>query len=85
MSRIRLTIGQIVLNGIEPGSRDALVEALRAELTRVLSDRAARDGWARPHRTPVLKLGRMPLGSGPSGGRKLGVSLARAIGRGLKP
>ena len=85
MSRIRLTIDRVVLNGFEPADRTALMEGLRAELSRVLGDPASRGEWARSQRTPVLKLGRMPLDPGPSGGRKLGSGLARAIGKGLKP
>jgi hypothetical protein len=85
MSRIRLTIDQLVLSGFEAGDRKALVEALQSELARVLADPATRTQWARSHRTPVLKLGRMPLEAGTAGGRKFGSSLGRAIGRGLKP
>jgi hypothetical protein len=83
MSRIRVTIDRVVFKGIEPAERAALVDALRLELARVLADRSARAEWARPHRTPVLKLGRMPLQGGPSGGRSFGSGLARAIARGL--
>lgn len=85
MSRITLTIDRLVLKGFEAGDRKALTEGLQAELSRVLADPATRVEWARSHRTPVLRLGRMPLESGPAGGRKFGGSLARAIGKGLKP
>jgi hypothetical protein len=85
MSRITLTIDHLVLKGLDAGDRKALAEGLEAELSRVLADRATRAEWARPHRTPVLKLGRMPIEPGPAGGRKFGGGLARAIGRGLKP
>jgi hypothetical protein len=85
MSRIRVTIDELVLKGIEAGDRNALVDGLRSELARVLADPAARAEWARMHRTPVLRLGRIPLESGASGGRKFGKGMARAIGRGLKP
>ncbi len=85
MSRIRVTIDKLVLKGMQPVQRTALVEALQAELSRVLADAATRAQWARSHRTPVLKLGRMSLEPGPAGGRKLGGGMARAIERGLKP
>ena len=85
VSRIRVTIDELVLKGIAAGDRNALVDGLRSELARILSDPAARAEWARTHRTPVLWLGNFPLESGPSGGRKFGSSMARAIGRGLKP
>jgi len=84
MSRIRVTIDELVLKGIASGDRNALVDGLRSELARVLSDPATRAEWATTHRTPVLRLGQLPLESGPSGGRTFGKSMARAIGRGLK-
>jgi hypothetical protein len=85
MSRIRVTIDELVLKGIEARDRNALLDGLRSELARVLSDPAARVEWARTHRTPVLRLGQIPLESGPSGAGKFGKGVARAIGRGLKP
>ena len=85
MSRVRLTIDQLILKGMEPSDRNALVEGLKGELSQVLSDPAARAEWARSHRTPVLRLGRLPIEPGPSGGRTFGKQMARAVGRGLKP
>lgn len=85
VSRIRLSIDQLVLRGFEPGDRNALVDGLHAELSRVLADPATRADCARSHRTPVLRLGRMPLESGPGAGRKFGMGMARAIAKGLKP
>jgi hypothetical protein len=85
MSRIRVTIDRLVLRGMESADRKGLLEGLQTELSRVLADPAVRDEWAASHRTPVLRLGRMPLEAGPSGGRAFGRGLARAIGKGLKP
>jgi hypothetical protein len=85
MSRITLTIDRLVLKGLEAGDRQALVDRLQGELSRVLSDPETRADWARPRRTPVLRVGPMPLEPGPSGGKKLGMGMARAIGRGLMP
>jgi hypothetical protein len=85
MSRITLSIDRLVLKGIDPADRNALVQGLEAELSRVLADPATRAEWARSHRTPVLRLGRMPLEPGPAGGRKFGSAVARAVGKGLKP
>ena len=84
MSRIHVDIDRLVLPGLEIGDRTALVEGLRAELTRVLSDPAARAQWAGSHRRPVLRFGQMPLEPGRSGGRKFGFALAHSIGKGLK-
>lgn len=80
-----MTIDQLVLRGLEPAERRALVEGLKGELSQVLGDATAREKWAKSHRTPVLKLGRMPIEPGPAGGRKFGGGLARAIGRRLGP
>jgi len=85
MSRIRVTIDRLVLKGFESGSEKALVEGLQAELQRALADPAARAEWARSHRTPVLRLGKMPLEPGAGGARRLGQGMGRAIGKGLKP
>jgi hypothetical protein len=85
MSRIQVAIDQLVLRGIEPADRKALVEGLQSELSRVLANPATRAAWARSHRTPVLRLGHMLFEPGPPGGRKLGGGVARAIGKGLKP
>lgn len=85
MSRIHLTIDRLVLKGLQPGQEKALVASLRSQLTEMLLDRSTRAEWARSHRTPVLKLGRLPLEAGGAGGRKIGAQIARGIGRGLKP
>jgi hypothetical protein len=85
VSRIHLTIDRLVLNGLERGQEKALVESFRTELSKILADRRTRSEWAHSHRTPVLKLGRVPMESGAAGGGKLGVRMAGAIGRGLKP
>ena len=85
MSRIDLTIDKLVLKGFDPGDHKAVAEGLQKELASFLADRSARSDWARPHRTPVLRLDAVPHQSGVAGGRKLGADVARAIGKGLKP
>jgi hypothetical protein len=85
MSRIHLTIDRLLLPEGDPSDRRALLNSLRGELRRVLADPAARAGWATPHRTPVLRLAPVPLEQGTAGGRKFGITMARAIGKGLKP
>ena len=84
MSRIHLTIDRLQLNGLQPGQEKTLVESLRAQLTEMLADRSTRAEWAHSHRTPVVKLGPVPLQNGASGGRQIGKHIARGIGRGLK-
>jgi hypothetical protein len=85
VSSIRVNIDRLVLRGFEPGARKALVDGLHSELSRVLANPAARAAWARAHRTPVLRLGGMPLEAGPDAHRNFGLRLGRAIGKGLKP
>jgi hypothetical protein len=82
MSRIRVTIDRLVLRGFEPADRAALVESFRDELSHVLSDPqiAAR---LSAHRTRTVRLGRMPLGIGPSGSRSFGGGMARVVAKGL--
>jgi hypothetical protein len=81
VSRITVTIDRLVLRGLEVADRKALAEGLQSELTRVLRDLEG----PRSHRTPMVKLGRMPLEPGRSGARSFGGELARAIGGRLKP
>ena len=86
MSRtIEVRIDRLVLRGIDPSDRKALVEGLQAELSRILADSRSGEQRMQTRHTPLLKLGRMPLEPGPSGSRKFGGGLARAIGRGVKP
>ena len=83
--RINVTIDRLVLGGLEPAARSSFAEGLRRELGRVLADPATlaliREGRSYPRRTPVLRLGQVPLQPGISGARTLGHAVARAIGR----
>jgi hypothetical protein len=85
MSRIRLNIDLLVLNGFEPREGKALAKALEVHLQHVLANRATRGEWAHPHRTPVIKLGKVPLEVGSAGAARFGKQVANAVGRGLKP
>jgi len=85
MSRIRLNIDRLELNGFDPREGKALAGALESQLQQVLADPATRSEWARPHRTPVVKFGRMPLQAGTAGASRFGRQVARAVGKGLKP
>lgn len=85
MSRIRVTIDQVVLTGFEADAGRSVVEALKAELSDMLADPERRVRWARSHHTPVLRFGRMPFRPGTSGHRRLGGAIARGIGKGLAP
>jgi hypothetical protein len=84
MSRIRVTIDRVALKGMDAGEGRAFVEGLQGELSRILADPAKRSG-VKSRRTPVLRLEAVPASSGAAGGRKLGLGIAQAIGRSLKP
>jgi len=84
MSRIRVTIDTLVLNGFEPSERQALIDGLQAELTRALADPQSTRQWARPYRTNVLRLPGIVADRGPAGRRSLGRQLGRAIEGSLK-
>jgi hypothetical protein len=85
MSRIRVDIDALILVGFDPGERRCLVESLERELSAMLSDKKGRAEWARSHRTPVLRLGQLPLEHGAAGSARFGAAVARGIGKGLKP
>jgi hypothetical protein len=85
MSRIHVHIDRLTLPAMPGPDRHALVEALKSELHGILADPATRTDWARPRRTPVLRLQQMPLQQGSAGAKKFGVGVARAIGKGLNP
>jgi hypothetical protein len=84
MSRIRVTIDRVCLAGLEAAERTALIEGLQGELERTLA-LAVNAGGVKSRRTPVLRLGRMPMSSGRHDSRDVGVRIARAIGKSLKP
>jgi hypothetical protein len=76
---VTLHIDQLVLRGIDPMDKHALADGLKTELARVLSDPATRAALGQSRRTPVMRLGRM------AGARALGGSVAKAIGKGMRP
>ena len=84
MSPIHVHIDRLVLRGIDPSDRYALVAGLKMELARVLADPATQSTVTKSRRTPVMRLGRLPMEQGIGGARKLGGGIARAIGKGIK-
>jgi hypothetical protein len=84
MSRIRITIDRLAVQGFDAAERAALVEGLKGELSRAMADPASRAAL-KSRRTPVLRLGNLERQSGVAGGRKFGTAVARAIGRSVKP
>ena len=85
MSRVRVNIDRLVLKGFEPLEGKALAAALEGQLRQMLAGPGTRGEWAHSHRTPVMKLGRMPLQAGTGGAAQFGGHVAKTVGRGLKP
>jgi hypothetical protein len=85
MSTIHVHIDRLVLNGFGQLEGKALSEALQAQLRAGLEDRKSRKKWVRSHRTPVLRLGSMPLEAGAGGASSFGKRMASAVVRGLEP
>ncbi|MFM0336844.1 hypothetical protein [Paraburkholderia fungorum] len=83
MSRITLTIDRLVLAGFTPAEREALTQALRTELARVLADPARRGAGGPCRAGSVVRLG-MRYEPGVAGGRQLGQRVARALGKQVK-
>jgi hypothetical protein len=83
MSDIHLTIDRLVLSGFDPADRTAFVRGLKSELAHVLAQPDMRARCAASQRMAILRLGRMPLAGGPASARKLGIGVARAIGKGM--
>jgi hypothetical protein len=85
MSRIQVSIGNLILPHMDSADRTALVEGLRRALTRALSDPAVRAEWAKPQCRSVVRIGPIPLAPGPSDRRRFGSAMGHAIGKGLRP
>jgi hypothetical protein len=85
VSRIRVNIDRLVLNGFRQLEGKALAEALQSQLCLGLADATSRSDWARSRRTTALKMGPVPLETGAVGARKLGSRIGQAVIKGLKP
>lgn len=78
-SIVRVTVDRVVLRGLAPVQRTALLDGLRTELERTLVDPAVRAFLGRGVVTPVIRMGRVPLAHGASAARMLGRQVARKI------
>ena len=83
MRRVTVTIDRLTLRGVDPADRQALVDALKAELARTLADPASGLDKARSRNVAVLRSGNVAMEPGRAGARKLGRAAARAIGKGV--
>jgi hypothetical protein len=77
MSPIDVTIDRIVLSGIDPANRDALVAGLREGLARALAEP---HGYT-PRRATVIRVGGLALEPGRPGARRLGEGIGQSLGR----
>jgi hypothetical protein len=84
MSRIRVTIGQLLLRGFDPNDGETVAKSLKSELSRLFSDPTNRAQWPQRSSRPLLRLRTVALENGASGRRKFGAAMAREIGRVLK-
>jgi hypothetical protein len=82
--RVRVIVDRLVLRNVEAAQGTALATALQKEVTRVLKDPHAGEMLARARSTPLLRLGTLPMSSGPAGVRGLGVAVGRAVAKSLK-
>lgn len=79
--RVILHVDRLVLRGIPREQRDALVLALRQELSRQLAAPAFREGLTGRH---VAALATAPLAAGRTSPAGLGRQSARLIAKGLR-
>jgi hypothetical protein len=81
MSRIRVTIDELKLNGLDARERAALVEALQSELRSALAGPGSRTERTGSRQIPVLRLPRVALEPGTSAAGRLASAVAKAIGK----
>lgn len=79
--RVILHIDRLVLRGVAPEQRDALVGALHEELGRRLADPAYREALSSRH---VARVGQAPLTVRGSSGEGIGRQSARLIAKGIR-
>ncbi|HEY2471694.1 MAG TPA: hypothetical protein VGI45_28165 [Terracidiphilus sp.] len=84
MRRIQVEIDRVVLRGMDPLQRSAFLESLKDSLRKTLSDPVAARAWTHSARTPVLRLTSELRDASPASARRLGSSVARSIGKGVR-
>lgn len=77
--KLVLHIDRLVLRGVPPGRRDALVAELQAALTRELAQPGAAEAWAASGHRAALRLA-VPGGAAAGGG--LATNAAAALAQG---
>ena len=81
MRRVTVTIDRLTLRGVDPADRQAVVDALKAELARTLAGPASGLDRARSKSVAAARGSPVAFEPGRAGARKLGVAAARAIGK----
>ncbi len=76
-ARIRLHIHELIVNGVTVGDRDALGDAIRSELTRLLTAHALPSALARTRQIPSLNAGAVQVASPRA--HVLGTRVAQAV------
>lgn len=79
---IRLHIGELVVNGVTVGDRDALGGAIRSELTRLLTAHALPAALTRSRHIASLNAGAVQIASPHA--HALGTQVAQAVHRSLR-
>lgn len=81
---LTIAIDTLVLEGFAPAARDAIAEALRGELARLLAAGELPRAVRRPGLTPRIDAGaiELPAGAAPAA---IGVAVARAVYAGMGP
>ena len=72
--RVVVDVGELVLHGFPPADRYAVGDAVRAELTRLVTDGGVPDAWAGG--TARLDAGQVQVGATPDA---TGAAVARAV------
>ena len=79
---IELHIEELVLHGFGPADRDAIGDAVRRELSRLLAEGEVPAAWACDSQTPALDGGSFEAAPGPTPDT-VGTQIAQALHGGL--
>jgi hypothetical protein len=76
-ARIRLHIDELIVNGVTVGDRDAVGDAIRSELTRLLTAHALPSAFTRTRQIASLNAGAVQVASPRA--EVLGTKVAQAV------
>jgi len=81
--RIEVNIGELVLDGFEPGDRYGIGEAVERELTRLFVEKGVPPGLAKGGDIPRLQGGKIEM-MADSKAAMVGVNIAKSVYGGLR-